>query len=280
MLSLCSFQFIDIPSPLTTHGITSPSEAHRFTSYSPNQGNSCLVILFKNVAVRWSPVPHSAWFRPFFQCHNVLPWATVATRSFMSFRFSQDNEGNSPVHLASTEGFDRVIETLLEYNANPDLPNAFGKTALHYLAMKNHFKAITVSCQQNSTASEAHFVERGKHMASVLCHVEYPLAPDWEQVESSFNRNLRGSRDVVDRGGQLLPEVDEKLCTYWLVWGGGYKCVGLARMQATKIERNRLFVGVYGAQVTIFNQTFEVAFESALLHAVPTTVKYRIHQYV
>ena len=43
----------------------------------------------------------------------------------------QDNEGNSPVHLASTEGFDRVIETLLEYNANPDLPNVFGKTALH-----------------------------------------------------------------------------------------------------------------------------------------------------
>ena len=61
--------------------------------------------------------------------------------------YLQDNEGNSAVHLASTEGFDRVIETLLEYKANPDLPNIFGKTAAHYLAMKNHVKGINVSTQ-------------------------------------------------------------------------------------------------------------------------------------
>ncbi len=56
----------------------------------------------------------------------------------------QDNEGNTPIHLASTEGFDRVIQILIENKGDPDLPNMFGKIPLHYLAMKNHAKGINV----------------------------------------------------------------------------------------------------------------------------------------
>lgn len=54
----------------------------------------------------------------------------------------QDIDGNTPMHLAATEGFDKTITTLLEHKANPDITNCFGKTPLHYLAMKNHWEAI------------------------------------------------------------------------------------------------------------------------------------------
>ena len=55
----------------------------------------------------------------------------------------QDEDGNSPIHVAATEGFDAVIKCLLEAGANPNLTNCFQKTALHYLAMKNHWEGMT-----------------------------------------------------------------------------------------------------------------------------------------
>jgi len=54
----------------------------------------------------------------------------------------QDNFGHTAMHLAAIEGFDRIVEVLLEYSANPNLLNCFQKQPIHYLAMKNHEEGI------------------------------------------------------------------------------------------------------------------------------------------
>ena len=56
----------------------------------------------------------------------------------------QDNNGNTPLILAAIEGFDEVIRRLILRGANANLVNNFGKAALHYLAMKNHWQAIHI----------------------------------------------------------------------------------------------------------------------------------------
>ena len=40
------------------------------------------------------------------------------------------------------EGFDAVVKSLVNHGCKTDVRNEFGKTALHYLAMKNHAAAI------------------------------------------------------------------------------------------------------------------------------------------
>jgi ankyrin repeat protein len=54
----------------------------------------------------------------------------------------QDLDGNTPLTLASIEGFDEVVKSLLQSGANPNIKNARNKAPLHYLAMKNHWVAI------------------------------------------------------------------------------------------------------------------------------------------
>ena len=53
-----------------------------------------------------------------------------------------DKDDNYPIHMAATEGFDNVVITLLDYGCNPDSTNCFHRTAAHYLAMKNHCRAL------------------------------------------------------------------------------------------------------------------------------------------
>ena len=52
----------------------------------------------------------------------------------------QDSYGNVPLLIASTEGFDEVVISLIEKGSNPDVKNQTGKSALHFLAMKNHHR--------------------------------------------------------------------------------------------------------------------------------------------
>jgi len=54
----------------------------------------------------------------------------------------QDHSGHTAMHLAAIEGFDRIVETLLEYKANPDILNCFHRLPIHYLAKKNHEEGI------------------------------------------------------------------------------------------------------------------------------------------
>lgn len=54
----------------------------------------------------------------------------------------QDEDGNAPIHLAAIEGFDTIVCCLVTYNCNPDVVNNYGMLAVHYLAMKGHWKAI------------------------------------------------------------------------------------------------------------------------------------------
>lgn len=61
----------------------------------------------------------------------------------------QDVDGNAPIHLAAIEGFDTIVCCLLTYNCNPNLINKMNKMAVHYLAMKGHWKAIEHIAQAN-----------------------------------------------------------------------------------------------------------------------------------
>jgi len=54
----------------------------------------------------------------------------------------QDIDGNAPIHLAAIEGFDTIVRCLVTYNCNTDIVNDLGKMAIHYLAMKGHWRAI------------------------------------------------------------------------------------------------------------------------------------------
>ena len=51
-----------------------------------------------------------------------------------------DNDGNTPLMVAATEGFDNVVKSLVEHDCNPDIKNSFGFMPIHYLAMKNHWR--------------------------------------------------------------------------------------------------------------------------------------------
>ena len=53
-----------------------------------------------------------------------------------------DADGNTPLILAAAEGFDAVVKCLVERDCDCDVANKFGKTALHLLAMKNHWQGI------------------------------------------------------------------------------------------------------------------------------------------
>jgi len=54
----------------------------------------------------------------------------------------QDVDGNAPIHLASIEGFDTIVRCLVTFNCDPNVINDTGKMAVHYLAMKGHWRAI------------------------------------------------------------------------------------------------------------------------------------------
>jgi len=56
--------------------------------------------------------------------------------------YLQDNDGNAPIHLAAIEGFDTIVRCLVTYNCETDIVNDLGKMAIHYLAMKGHWRAI------------------------------------------------------------------------------------------------------------------------------------------
>lgn len=58
------------------------------------------------------------------------------------FCILQDIDGNAPIHLASIEGFDTIVRCLVTYNCDTDIVNDLGKMAIHYLAMKGHWRAI------------------------------------------------------------------------------------------------------------------------------------------
>ena len=51
-----------------------------------------------------------------------------------------DVHGNVAIIVASTEGFDEIVESLLDFGSNPDVCNDSGNAALHFLAMKNHYR--------------------------------------------------------------------------------------------------------------------------------------------
>ena len=52
----------------------------------------------------------------------------------------EDEDGNVPILVASTEGFDEIVISLIDNGCNPDVTNKTGKAALHFLAMKNHYR--------------------------------------------------------------------------------------------------------------------------------------------
>jgi len=56
--------------------------------------------------------------------------------------YLQDIDGNAPIHLAAIEGFDTIVRCLVTYNCDTDIVNDLGKMAIHYLAMKGHWRAI------------------------------------------------------------------------------------------------------------------------------------------
>ena len=57
----------------------------------------------------------------------------------------KDNDGNTPMHNASTEGFDTVVKTLLHYRANPDIRNKSGNLYRYFLLRLVLYKVYTVS---------------------------------------------------------------------------------------------------------------------------------------
>ena len=53
----------------------------------------------------------------------------------------QDKEGNTPLHIASKKGYEKIVELLIEYGANPNAINRKGKNPLD-LAYDNKHKAV------------------------------------------------------------------------------------------------------------------------------------------
>ena len=57
---------------------------------------------------------------------------------------TQNNRGNTPLHVACSRGFDKTVGTLLKCKAKADINNHEGETALHVAAYSKHITAETV----------------------------------------------------------------------------------------------------------------------------------------
>ena len=104
-------------------------------------------------------MPERSWCRIIVESRLIKPDTILAFNTFSLFStgadpnintfslFStgadpnvKDNHGNVAIIVASTEGFDEIVESLLDYGSNPNLCNDSGNAALHFLAMKNHYR--------------------------------------------------------------------------------------------------------------------------------------------
>ncbi|KAK2160406.1 hypothetical protein LSH36_134g05035 [Paralvinella palmiformis] len=144
----------------------------------------------------------------------------------------QDYNGNTPMIMAATEGFDNVIECLIRYDANPDLMNTSNKSALHFLAMKNHWQAIEAIASGhgnmdiqdgNSNVPLWYAVaynrpEAVKALLRANCHPNPPLDPDGvplggDPLKTALERKLYGIAKLLVLSGCRLPPLYEWLET-------------------------------------------------------------------
>ena len=90
-------------------------------------------------------MPERSWCRIIVESRLIKPDTILALNRFSLFSTGadpnvKDNHGNVAIIVASTEGFDEIVESLLDYGSNPNLCNDSGNAALHFLAMKNHYR--------------------------------------------------------------------------------------------------------------------------------------------
>lgn len=55
---------------------------------------------------------------------------------------AQSKSGDTPLHLAASQGHAKNIETLLRLGANPDITNVTGQTPLHLASQEGKTKAV------------------------------------------------------------------------------------------------------------------------------------------
>ncbi|CAB0038598.1 unnamed protein product [Trichogramma brassicae] len=140
-------------------------------------------------------------------------WDAIENRGQVDAR---DNEGSTPLHLATSRGNAELVEWLLRRGANPCLANAKGLTPLHYVAkrgsglerffraIKDTRKTVQIDARDNEgrTALEwavasccppavASLLERGADLSNFV----FPTATDFDEYGK-----IDRSRDYVGDG--------------------------------------------------------------------------------
>jgi ankyrin repeat protein len=62
----------------------------------------------------------------------------------------QDNIGFTPLMISALDNYNGIVKTLLEYGANPDLQNLSGKTVLMFAVSLRHTEMIQMILQHNT----------------------------------------------------------------------------------------------------------------------------------
>lgn len=63
---------------------------------------------------------------------------------------SADDRGCTALHLAAKNGQHRVVQILLQHNADVDLPNSSGWTPLHLAALNGYDTVVRILLQQGA----------------------------------------------------------------------------------------------------------------------------------
>ncbi|MBL4588131.1 ankyrin repeat domain-containing protein [Candidatus Babeliales bacterium] len=65
----------------------------------------------------------------------------------------QNKDGNTPLHLATVKGYNKVLSTLFENGANPNMQNKYGNVPLHFAVINEQTFSVNLFIKYGANLS-------------------------------------------------------------------------------------------------------------------------------